>query len=370
VYEGRGLPTGGQLAAEGQPATSARCSSAEDLPSLLQETRKEVEARLQRLLGEEVARLQQVHSTLGVVGRGLSDLTLRGGKRWRAALTVLGERAAGGAFGEAALQAATALELLQSYFLVQDDWMDQDELRRGGPTLHHDLARHFGSPHEGAVGAVLAGDYAQALATQALADLPVPSDRLPGILACFAQMQRDAVAGQQLDLLAKDCPPLTICDLKTTSYSIKGPLVLGALVGGAEASILSALKEFAEPVGAGFQLRDDLLGAFSEQSVTGKPSGNDLKQGKPTLLVQQGLQRLDARPEEPLRLVWGNPHATPEQLERACTALERCGARKAVEDEILALTHRARTALERSMLPSDSKRLLGQSIDLLLHRSY
>src|SRR5690606_23223644 len=118
------------------------------------------------------------------------DMTLRGGKRFRAGLLVVGYRTVSteGAL-EPAIEAAAALELLQSYLLIHDDWMDQDTSRRGGASAHVQLAEHFDSPHQGAAAAILAGDYGAALASRVLAGVRVDPARGIAALRCFSAMQ-------------------------------------------------------------------------------------------------------------------------------------------------------------------------------------
>src|SRR5690606_1480156 len=118
------------------------------------------------------------------------DLCMRGGKRMRAALAVVGYRATNtSATLEPALDAGVALELLHVYFLIHDDWMDEDDMRRGGPAVHAALAKRLRSAKLDEKSAILAGDYAAALATEAIARLEIPAARLPRVLACFSQMQ-------------------------------------------------------------------------------------------------------------------------------------------------------------------------------------
>ena len=126
-------------------------------------------------------------------------------------------------------QAGVALELLQAYFLIHDDWMDQDLERRGGPTVHAHLGRRFRSTSKGASAAILTGDYAVALATRVLANLDLPGRRLSGVLTCFADMQLDAVAGQGLDVIGRGRDVELTYRLKTASYTVRGPLIMGAL---------------------------------------------------------------------------------------------------------------------------------------------
>jgi geranylgeranyl diphosphate synthase, type I len=277
-------------------------------------------ASVELALAEYLASVRPTHASapLHATFEAVRSLALRGGKRWRAALAQLAYEAFASASphtpatgkplrGDPGVVAGVALELLQTYLLIHDDWMDQDDVRRGAPSVHVELGKCFpllsrptrpGAapvPSRGvALGdaaAILAGDFACALAQSALLDAPVASTELVGALSVLARMQRDVVLGQTLDVLA----PLPECDpwghieqvytWKTGSYTVDGPLSLGAALGGATSAQLASLRAFAHPVGIAFQMADDLLGTFGDPAETGKSQGGDLREGKRTSIV-------------------------------------------------------------------------------------
>src|SRR5690606_34345522 len=190
---------------------------------------------------------------------------------------------------ERGLGVGVAFELLQSYFLIHDDWMDQDDTRRGGPSVHFALGRHFRSSHAGACSAILAGDYLAALSMRVLVEATRRHPRQGELLESFATTQLLTVAGQQLDAISDAHDAERVYQLKTGNYTAKGPLLQGAMLAGASKKTLAAIGRFAEPVGIAFQLRDDLLGLFAKAADTGKPVGNDLLVGKRTWTVQWAL---------------------------------------------------------------------------------
>jgi geranylgeranyl diphosphate synthase type I len=350
--------------------------------ALLAHVRPEVERALE--LAWESAQAQ--HASLGLaVAAPLAaarQLCLRGGKRLRAALVAVGYRLAGGGLDLGpCLGLCCAVELMHAYFLIHDDWMDQDELRRGGPAVHAALARQFGSAHLGAAGAVLAGDYTLALATRELARADVAPERRASLLARFVAMQLDAVVGQQLDVLGNQLghPPgeqlaaargssnlEDIYRLKTGSYTVLGPLQLGVALGDATAELGAALEAFALPLGIAFQLRDDLLGAYGDPARTGKPRGSDLIAGKRTLLLSAALG--DSNASQALGAVVGNPRATAEAVELALAAIDACGARASVEARIEALSREARAALAQSSFDATGRDLLLGVLSALVDR--
>lgn len=330
--------------------------------ALVDTVRTEVDVRLESLLDAQLDEAERQGPEVVELVRGLRDLTLRGGKRLRAALV------AAGSSGAEALDAGVAVELVQSYFLIHDDWMDGDDVRRGGPAVHKLFAGKYRSRTMGEYSAILAGDYGAALAMTALARVEVPAARFASALSAFARMQLDAVAGQQLDVIGRGSNVELTYVLKTGSYTVAGPLRLGALLAGGKAELVTDLERFAVPTGVAFQLMDDLLSAFGDPKETGKPFANDIRSGKHTLLMQQAFELARGRDRAALDRAWRNPRASSSDLRRAVDVLERCGARSAVEQRIQALSAQARELLARSSIPAARRRLLLDAVDILTAR--
>jgi geranylgeranyl diphosphate synthase, type I len=328
---------------------------------------RELEALWDGVLEEHAGRGAPVERPL----EAARALCLRGGKRLRAALVAVGQRLGGGTALSEVLDACCAVELLQAYFLIHDDWMDGDRLRRGGPAVHAALEEHFSSPHLAASGAVLAGDFTLALATRVLARAHPPSGRWPQVLERFARMQLDAVIGQKLDVLGDGSDLEEVYRLKTASYTVLGPLELGLVWSSASVESTqarAALEAFSVPLGIAFQLRDDLIGAFADSSTTGKPRGGDLLAGKRTMLVNAALGRRGTEIEHLLSKVLGNADATPELVERTLAALDACGARADVEARITVLAAQATRALDDGPWRGEQRQLLDGLLRALLER--
>lgn len=333
----------------------------------IEAVRRTVDARLAfHLDGAEAQARACAKEALPVVEQ-VRELTMRGGKRLRAALVAAAvecytpwtDLAAAGA------DVCAAIELLQTYLLVHDDWMDGDVVRRGGPTVHVALARRYQSNTRGAAAAILAGDYASSLAQDVLARAPVPPARLPALLRAYAAMQREVVLGQTLDLLeSSDIDALH--DLKTGSYTVRGPLALGHALAGGSSEGWSALVAFSAPLGVAFQYRDDLIGTFGDEKDTGKTAGSDLRAGKRTAPVKFALERLDGSGRRELESLLGSQD--PSALDRARSLIERCGARDAVEARITELRARALDALESPALRPEGRRLLAALARMITER--
>ncbi|MGM1065049.1 polyprenyl synthetase family protein [Saccharothrix sp. Mg75] len=288
----------------------------------------------------------------------LADFVLGGGKRIRPTFAWWGWRAAGGdpegPGTPAVLTAVSSLELIQACALVHDDLMDASETRRGMPTVHVRFAeRHrergwLGEPERfGLAAAVLIGDVALAWADDMLFAAGLPTDALQRLSLPWRDMRTEMLAGQYLDVLTQargDSSPdaaLRIDRLKTAAYTVERPLHMGAAIGGGSPELVDGLRAFGRDIGVAFQLRDDLLGVFGDPAVTGKPAGDDLREGKRTLLVALGMQR----GADVLHEALGRPDLDPATVDLARAQLRDVGAVDAVERRITELTTSALAAL-------------------------
>lgn len=337
--------------------------------ALLPRIKRDVDERLEAFFEEKLRAVATQGSEVTAMLASLMRLGLRGGKRIRPALLYLGYRVASPrGSADVALRAGLVLELLHTYLLVHDDWMDGDALRRGGSTVHAELARRFSDPHLGAAMAVLAGDYSAGLASEVLATVPMPDDRAGAVLECYARMQVDVVAGQVLDVAGRGHDPEVAYALKTGSYTVRGPLRMGALLGRAQPAVLRALDRFAVPAGVAFQLADDLLSAFGSTASTGKVLGNDLRAGKRTPLALAGLKRAKARDLRLLKQVFGQKNASDAAVGKALAVLESVGARRQVEERIDELVRSALDGLGTGISREGRELLEGAALALTARR--
>jgi geranylgeranyl diphosphate synthase type I len=332
--------------------------------------RSEVDAHLASWLAACVAEARGRGAEVELVANAVRSLVLRGGKRMRAVLLAAAYIGCGGAGGSGAVAGAgAALELLQAYLLVHDDWMDGDEVRRGGPSVPAMMRASF--PEHVDATSVLAGDLASAWAQRALLEVPLPAERIVLAARELARMQDAVVSGQLLDVrsAARSAREVeALYGLKTASYSARGPLVMGARLAGATEGQVDALAAVGDPLGIAFQLRDDLLGTFGDARTTGKPGGGDLRRGKRTALVLEAMA--DPRAARALAGVLGREEASVAETAAAVEALETCGARARVEARIGALEQAAHDALARADLSSEGRTLLGRSIEVLARREH
>lgn len=335
--------------------------------SFARDVKAHVDGALADWLAPRVAEASSLHAEVGAVARACLDLAVRGGKRLRPALTAAAYEAFDGAGGARGIgPALVALELLQAYLLIHDDWMDGDATRRGGPSAHASLGAAFGSAQAGAVAAILAGDLAVAYAQEALLETDVAPAALVAAARELASMQHSVVLGQTLDVRSVSRGSSDVermHDLKTGSYTVRGPLRLGAALAGADDLARRAIDAFAGPLGIAFQLRDDLLGLFGDPSVTGKPRGSDLRERKKTAVVADLW--LDA--EWAARLE-GAARLDDGAVDRLLGDIERTGARERVEARIVTLEKRALTELAALPVSARGRDLLADAARALTTR--
>lgn len=318
-----------------------------------------VERRLVEHFTEERARLSAIAPEGEILHGAVEALTMRGGKRLRPALLYASYRAVRpeGGLGDV-IDACAGLEVLQTYLLIHDDWMDGDETRRGGPSAHAALRARF-APRLADSLAILAGNLACAWSWRLFGGDP-------RVREVVLRMHEEVLVGQALDLMAVE-DVARMHRLKTGSYTLRGPMALGAVLGGASDAALAALDALAVPLGEAFQLRDDLLGTFGDPRDTGKPAGNDLRAGKRTALVLAAQK--SGAPLAELDAVLGVADAPDAAIDAARALLTRVGARRAVEQRLDALLAEARAILARAPLADPGRAMLGELADRLAYRA-
>lgn len=313
------------------------------------------------------ARLDDIRSgfalsaTQGIVDE-VARATLRKGGRIRPLLCCCGYAACqgeGGPLDDRILRAASSLELLHTFAILHDDVMDGSPTRRGEPSTffrvaaeHREAGMRGDSDRYGLSVAVLAGDLALVISDLVLAESGFDAAVLAEAAAPLGRMRLDAIAGQYLDLSftgrAVTDPNLTarIARLKTGSYSVEGPLLVGATLAGGSDDSKQALAAFARPLGEAFQLTDDLLGMFGDPAATGKSAENDMRQGKPTSLMAQALSLAAPDSRESILSIWGDPESSDEDLELLRKAVHESGAVRSMVRSINQLVEEAKAALK------------------------
>lgn len=343
---------------------------------------EDVRPRVDALLAAHVSASRTVLDAVGADADRLVEAVeqmLAGGKRLRAAFCYWSWRAHGGdprdaAGARAVLHVGAALELFQAAALFHDDVMDDSDTRRGHPAAHRvftDLHRRsgwVGDPDRfGASAAILLGDLTLVASdqefTRALVDVPrAAAERARDV---FDLMRTEVTVGQYLDVLAQAMPwgedpavdearAREVIRAKAARYSVEHPIALGAVLAGAGPEALAATEAFGLPLGEAFQLRDDLLGVFGDPGTTGKPAGDDLREGKRTVLVARAMGRAAAAGDrvttDLLRERLGRRDLDDAAVQEVARAIDRTGAPDDVEALIADLSERAFASLAAAEL--------------------
>jgi geranylgeranyl diphosphate synthase type I len=305
-------------------------------------------------------------------------LALSGGKRLRPAFTFWAYEGAGGERDHPdVVNAALAVEMLHTFALIHDDVMDRAETRRSVDTIHVTYARRHealglrgDAAHYGNSVAILMGDLAFAHAAELMSHLPADATSL------FFTMCADLMVGQYLDIDSAAqgarrgrSVAEQITELKTARYTVVNPLVMGATLAGRANDLTEPLTAYGRPVGHAFQLRDDILGAFGDPAVTGKPVGDDIAQGKVTALLELGIQLAEG-PAADVLLRLGSPEMQADDPGRAMEILEQCGARAQVEERIEQLVDESLEAIRSAPIDPGIGELLADAAVLIAHRDH
>ncbi|MGQ0625213.1 MAG: polyprenyl synthetase family protein [Sporichthyaceae bacterium] len=347
--------------------------------------RPRVQARIRAFLTERAAALADLGPELSAPMQVLTGLT-GGGKLLRPAFCYWGYRAAGGlddGCDEGIVCAAAALELLHVSALIHDDVMDASDRRRGVPAAHAALAQVHrdagwaGDPARfGAAAAILLGDLCLGWADELLRSAELPAARILRGLAVYESMRTEVMGGQYLDLVAQADIGATsvaratrVLHFKTAKYSVERPLHLGVALAGGTAELTSALSAVGVPLGEAFQLRDDLLGVFGDPALTGKPAGDDLREGKRTVLVATAHDLAGPLERAELERLLGDPTLGAAGVATLRAILEGTGAREEVEKLIEARTGETRDALALAPIRDPAARAaLADLVDVATRR--
>lgn len=330
---------------------------ADTVDRFVHEVRAIVEARLVDFFAAERARTESLSPRSVELLDALQSLTMRGGKRLRPVVAAAAMRAVAPDLELASIGAIGAsLELLQTYLLAHDDFMDGDLERRGGPAVHAIFRASYADDHLGDSLGVLAGDLASDLCLELLLEAPFAHGRLRAGLDAMLELRKEVYFGQHLDVVA-DADVARMHDLKTGSYTVRGPARLGAILGDASPAQEAALVAWANPLGVAFQLADDLLGTFGDASATGKP-GDDLRHGKRTSLVLEAESRLPESELGRLHALLGKRDASDAEVAAVVHDLEAHGVRSAVAERAERELERSTHALQHAPLDAAGVSLL------------
>jgi geranylgeranyl diphosphate synthase type I len=346
--------------------------------------RARVQAALDDFLAEQAERLAPLGDDAGRL-LGEARASVSGGKRFRAAFCYWGFHAVAGTSyddseEEALVRACASLELLHASALVHDDYMDASDTRRGRPATHRGFSAEHradgwrGDPEQyGASAAILLGDLLLSWSDELLRRCGLPLDRVVAALDVFDRCRSEVITGQFLDVsvqargVADVNAAMMVLRYKSAKYSVERPLHIGATLAGGREEQLRQLSAFGLPLGEAFQLRDDLLGVYGDPSATGKPAGDDLVEGKRTVLVALALDGAPTHDAARLDAALGSALSADEVTELR-GIIDASGAHRQVERVIVELTGKATEALSRADLDPHARDVLLELATAAAHR--
>lgn len=330
--------------------------------------RQAITSQLLAVIDDAADRFTPIHPAVADFFTPATTL-LKGGKRMRAILADAGYQCANPSpdIPTQIVALGVALELFQGAALVHDDIIDDSDSRRANPSAHVYFASRCPDGERptasefGRNAAILLGDLLVVLAEQqaatTFADIPNRTE----VSAMWAQMSQEVAVGQYLDVYQSYAPlrqqpqqletSLCVVRHKSGRYSVEHPLALGAALGGGGDELIAVLREFGCALGEAFQLRDDDLGVFGDPQATGKPAGDDLREGKRTPLIALTLQRCSQADSRQLQRTLGDRTLTETDVSTLQAIIEGCGARQAHETLIAERRERAFAALDRLSEP-------------------
>jgi geranylgeranyl diphosphate synthase type I len=353
--------------------------------------RAAIDDRINAFLTRQAGRLGDLQPDIGPL-LGLTSRLLAGGKRLRPAFCAWGYVAAVGPEHDASrldglLAAAASLELLHASALVHDDVMDGSDTRRGDPSAHrqfeslHLAEDRLGDPETfGRAGAILLGDLLVMWSVEMLEQAGLSAAVSPGALSVAQAMRTEVTCGQYLDVAAQSrtlgadldhalAAANRVVEYKSARYTVYRPAQLGATIGGGSADLVDALAAYGSPLGRAFQFRDDVLGVFGDPELTGKPVGDDLREGKRTVLIAYTMAHTDDAGRTLLAERLGDPELDADGVAALQRVIVDCGAHEAVETMIAGCFDEAMAALARPAVSAAGREGLTALASAAVHRS-
>lgn len=349
--------------------------------------RKQLYDRMQELLADYQRRAVEIAPASDQLVASIARL-VESGKRLRALLAWWGWQGAGGSADDPRIiDAGVSLEFFQAAALIHDDVLDRSDTRRGQLSVHKSFEKLHtdqrwvqDGAHFGVSAAILAGDLALGLSEEVFS---ITADATPFAAPAreaFHAMRFEVMTGQYLDIVAESNVPddpqtvleqaRTVLQYKSAHYSAVWPFEIGGLLAGADETTLRAYREFTLPLGLAFQLGDDLLGVFGDPELTGKPSGDDLVEGKRTELVACALKNLDCEKAQALNNFLMDPQASSHSVQEIQRLVADSGAKATIEKEIRRLGQETYAALDRLKIDDVVRTGLNDLVSGLLGRQH
>ncbi len=357
---------------------------AENALKKLKEVHKpEIDKRLGQKIMEEKKYFPLEHEAFEKEVEFLYDFNMRGGKRLRPAFIVEGYLAVGGENIDAAYDASIAIEGSEAYLLIHDDIIDNDTLRRGKPTMHVMYKNYLESIGLGSRAvelgkslAIVSGDLQAVMNYHWLLETDFPDELKTKVVLKFNHILRLTNYGQLLDITLETLPiekvkeedVITVHSLKTSAYTIWGPLQIGGVLGEATEDQLNAFYDYGYNLGIAFQLQDDILGLYGDVKKTGKPAHSDLKEGKRTLLIVKALENATEEQKRELLGILGKKNLTDEEAEIARDIVRETGSLEYNKKLARELAEKGLNAIKNADIEKEPKEYLIGIAEFLINR--
>jgi geranylgeranyl diphosphate synthase type I len=313
--------------------------------------------------------VQQHFSPLEKLNLKFTD-SFYSGKMIRGTLVKFGYELVNNTDVDTIIKPAAAFEILHSSLLIHDDIIDKSILRRGKPTVHMDVK----DEHYGISQAICLGDLGITLSINLLSESNFPTEIKNRAIGYFSHIISTTILGQMLDVQASlvfkrsEEQVMNIYQTKTAQYTIVAPLTMGAMLGGATDEVLEKIKLFGEQLGVAFQIQDDILGVFGDETTIGKSTTSDIKENKSTLLFTYSLQHANAAQGVILKKYYGKKISTKKHHEMIKKVFTDTGALEYNQKKFLELALQAKKIIPEITKDNNKQMLLTQFVDLLVSR--
>ncbi len=355
------------------------------LKEALDEFRPKVNEALNRIFNDKIIKARCYGEECVRFYENLREFVLRGGKRLRPIALIMAYHAIKKPERELdeLVRASTCIELLHNSTLIHDDIIDQDTLRRGGPTFHIKYEQYFrrwcptrANIYGMALG-ILGGDELFNMGFEVLLTSNFEPTRRLRALEYYVMGYREVVNGELLDLVMaiSDYESLKLENyidmvrLKTAALFEKA-LAIGAVLANASEEQLRYLREYGVRMAEAFQIQDDILGVYGEEKELGKPVGSDLREGKATILIIEAMKKLPRREKETLKGLLGRPDISKGDVELVRRMLQKYGILQEVRDKAKALVEEAVEALRKAHIRDEAYEFFVELAEFIIRRTH
>ncbi len=342
---------------------------------ILSNRRREINLEFGRFFERKIKEAGFVSKEAADTIKTLREFNLRGGKRARPVLVSVGYFLAGGKDKKAILRASLCAELIHNSFLIHDDIIDRDELRRGKPSLYAFYKKKFGGDlHKGISFAIMAGDISNVLGHQILTESDFAEKNKTKALDILNKTIERTCHGEMLEMFLKEQKKIKESDIekvlkhKTAYYSFADPLKIGAALAGGNNNFLRKLERFALPIGVAFQIQDDILGIFGSREKIGKPICSDIKESQPNLLIFKTLDLSGARDKNKFESYLGRDKINQKDIREIRQIVKESGALDYCRAKAEGLVEEAKAIIEKTALPRREKEFLLGLADFVIRR--